>query len=130
MSRTPNRRRNLPVIAVLDKRELKTVLEIEFHIAFNRYAESLGYKVMYFHRTARPTANGEWRGLGPKGWPDSVCVKGPTMLIFELKGESGKTTPEQDEWLQTLANVPGVQCFVAKPRDAAEVIEILQNGGK
>ena len=37
-----------------------------------------------------------------KGWPDFFAVKGDMVVIAELKGTKGKTTPEQDAWLAAL----------------------------
>ena len=58
----------------------------------------------------------------PEGWPDVTLAKrmpdGTTRLIFlELKTETGKATPAQEEWLALLARVPSAFVWVLRPRD-------------
>lgn len=39
----------------------------------------------------------------PKGFPDLVLVRPPRCIFAELKSEVGQLTPEQREWLDSLA---------------------------
>ncbi len=43
------------------------------------------------------------------GWPDLVLVKPPVLILAELKTDTGRTTAEQDRWLELLRGVPGVR---------------------
>lgn len=45
-----------------------------------------------------------WRTAmtGDKGFPDYIATRPPRLLIFELKNEKGKLTPEQEAWLADL----------------------------
>jgi hypothetical protein len=36
------------------------------------------------------------------GWPDVLAVKGSRLIAAELKGEKGKATDEQMQWLRLL----------------------------
>jgi hypothetical protein len=50
-----------------------------------------------------------------KGFPDCTLVKEGRLWFVELKNETGKLTPEQEEWLRALAHVPGIQVQVLRP---------------
>jgi len=39
------------------------------------------------------------------GFPDLVLVRPPELIFAELKAEKGRTTPEQEAWLEDLATV-------------------------
>ncbi len=44
-----------------------------------------------------------WRSFhSPAGFPDVVMVRPPRLVFAELKSEKGKTTPEQEGWLEDL----------------------------
>ena len=60
------------------------------------------------------------------GWPDLAMVRGDRLIFAELKSAKGKVTVEQQEWLDALAKVPGVECFVWRPEDVKSAIEILR----
>ncbi len=44
------------------------------------------------------------------GFPDLVLVRPPELIFAELKAEKGKTTPEQEAWLEDLGVV--AQCIL------------------
>ena len=73
-------------------------------------AKIFGYRV-YF----------TWKSFhSPKGFPDLVMVKEISdkkaiMVVCEVKTEKGKLSVEQAEWLNLLAEVPGVYTFVVYP---------------
>lgn len=58
------------------------------------------------------------------GWPDLVLV-GPRVLFRELKTETGRVSPAQEEWLADLT-AAGVDAGVWKPSDWAEILRTLQ----
>ncbi len=82
----------------------------------------------YMHVYPLRRAGGVRTATTTRGWPDLILVKGPLMLAIELKAAAGSTTPEQRDWLEVLAQVPGVQCFVWRPRDWPQVVEVLTGG--
>jgi hypothetical protein len=51
-----------------------------------------------------------------KGFPDLLMVRGGDLLAVELKGSTGKTTPEQHEWLKALSLV-ALETTVWRPAD-------------
>lgn len=66
----------------------------------------------------------------PAGFPDWVFVKGPRLVFAELKTETGRTSPKQQEWLDALREPEGatkglVQVYLWRPRDYPEVVEVL-----
>jgi hypothetical protein len=40
----------------------------------------------------------------PKGWPDLTFAKGLFLVVWELKNETGKATPDQIVWLDWWRN--------------------------
>ena len=119
---------SLPIIARLDSATLKGLSELEFQAAVTRHAETTGWRVQSFRKSAAPGKDGSWRGLGNPGWPDIVACRGKALLALELKSETGRASPEQTEWLALLAAVPGVTARLARPRDAAELLKLMEVG--
>jgi hypothetical protein len=62
----------------------------------------------------------------PAGFPDEVLCRPPRLVFAELKSEKGKLSAEQEAWLQDLRGVPGVECYVWRPSDMAEIAEVLR----
>jgi hypothetical protein len=64
------------------------------------------------------------------GFPDLVLIRAPRLIFAELKTESGKTTAEQDVWLEALRALEGptkglVQTYVWRPHDFDSIVETL-----
>ena len=53
-----------------------------------------------------------------KGFPDLTMVhrKSGRLIFVEVKSEDGKLTPEQTQWINTLATTGG-EVYVVKPSD-------------
>lgn len=51
------------------------------------------------------------------GFPDIVAVRNGDLLFYELKTEKGRESVEQRAWLEALAEVPGIDVGVWRPRD-------------
>ena len=121
---------NLPMIAKLDRDDLAKLHETkDFQVALSIYAREQGWRVQYFRKTAVEGKGGNWVGIGPKGWPDLFMVRGEKAIVAELKSEIGTATAEQKEWLAALGEVPGIDTYLWRPRDAAEAIERLASSG-
>ena len=72
---------------------------------------------------------GAWRThvQGDVGFPDLLMLhprKGK-MLVAELKGDKGKTTPEQDSWLSAF-RAAGIAAEVWRPKDWDAIRASLQ----
>lgn len=87
-------------------------------------AKVYGWKV-HAERYAR-TKDGRWMTpiQGDAGFPDIVLVRcrdGQRQIIFaELKSETGKVSPEQQEWLDLLGG------FLWRPSDYERIKEIIR----
>lgn len=81
--------------------------------------------LVHHQRPAR-TAQG-WRSAiqGHKGFPDLVLVRGSYVLFVELKTDRGKTTLEQDDWLDRLRTA-GAFAVVWRPEDWDTIERILR----
>ena len=62
------------------------------------------------------------------GFPDIIAVGYDRLLAIECKREREQPTPAQQNWLDELAYVPGVECYVIRPSDwlSGEVERILR----
>ena len=78
-------------------------------------AKELGYKV-YF----------TWRSIhSPAGYPDLTMTRNGKLLIWEAKSAKGVVKPAQQEWLDALGQVPGVDARVVRPADLEQAYEAL-----
>lgn len=60
-----------------------------------------------------------------RGFPDSVLVKGSTLLFAELKVPPNDLSPEQKVWIQALSRVERVEVHVWTPDDREEISKRL-----
>lgn len=62
------------------------------------------------------------------GFPDIIAVGYDRLIAIECKREREQPTPAQETWLDELAFVPGVECYVIRPSDwlSGEVERILR----
>lgn len=60
------------------------------------------------------------------GLPDLILVRPPRVVFAELKTERGRLRPAQVEWLDALRACPGVEAFVWRPSDSAEIVSTLR----
>ena len=80
------------------------------------YAQTLGW-VKYHTRDSRGSDD---------GFPDLVLVRPPRVIFVELKKQTGKMELAQTAWATLLADCPGVEHYVWRPGDWADVEELLQ----
>ena len=50
------------------------------------------------------------------GFPDLVCLRGPRMLVAELKSGKGRIRPGQQEWLEAFREA-GAEAHLWRPGD-------------
>lgn len=87
-------------------------------------AHLFGWKVAHF-RPAQTTKG--WRtpvAADGAGWPDLVLVR-ERIIACELKRETGKLAPAQQEWLDALT-AAGAETHVWRPSDLDAVAEVLR----
>jgi len=72
------------------------------------------------------TAKG-WRTpiQGDKGFPDLVLARAPRVIIAELKDDRAQLSKEQKLWVERLSDCRGVEVYVWRPRDWAEIEVVL-----
>ncbi len=95
-ARTGTRTRSLPLQSESAWRD-RTVIP---------YARLKGWRV-YFTHTSK---------FSPAGFPDLVLVRGPRLMMRELKTERGVVTGAQADWLERLY-AAGVDASVWRPSD-------------
>ena len=117
---------SLQIIARLDSATLKGLSEADFHNAVAAYAKSEGWTCFSIRKTGMMGSDGKWRGMADAGFPDVIACRAGKLLALELKSETGRASPEQTEWLALLAAVPGVTARLARPRDAAELMKMME----
>lgn len=121
---------NLQAIASLagDRKALQAISEKDFSVAVREYAEAHDWRCHYQGKTGGFGRDGKtWRSNAPSGWPDLTLARTSDrrLMVLELKTMKGRTSPAQDDWLQTLAIV-GVETDVVRPSDAAMLMERLK----
>ena len=67
-----------------------------------------------------------WTSIhSPAGFPDCCFVRGPRLILAELKTEKGKLTPAQREWRDRLSDVPVIEYYLWRPSDWTAIIATL-----
>lgn len=101
--------------------------EDECEDAIIQAAKMAGWRV---HAERKAGSGANWRTpiKGDRGYPDLTMVKGKSLLFIELKRDvTGKIGPGQDEWIDALDNVAGVQAMIVYvPSDQDRLIRALQ----
>jgi len=49
------------------------------------------------------------------GFPDCVCVRGGSVLVFELKAQKGRVSPQQRAWIDALNRPPVILAAIVRP---------------
>jgi len=101
------------------------------------------YQWLWCHFRPAYTAKGYRTAIeGHKGFPDIVAVKYGLMLLIEVKRDKGRLSPEQEVWLQRLAEVslntddgeaeagPPVQYWFCDSDDTETALLSLISGGR
>ena len=110
-----------------------SMTEADLQDALAHLMQLYGYSVVHWRPGRRK--QGGWVvpiTYDGKGWPDLVGFHPATgtIIAIECKSVTGRVTPEQTDWLETMAAC-GIRTFVAKPsnyHDIAETIETLASG--
>jgi hypothetical protein len=97
-----------------------TETEAAFQVRVVALAERLGWMVFHPYDSRR----------SEPGWPDLALVRGDTLILLELKRESGSLTSPQVAWLTALQRVTRVEAFMARPSHWEKIEMLLQNMGK
>lgn len=88
-----------------------TLSEEAFQRRILEYCQLRGFKVFHDNDARR----------NERGWPDLV-IGGPNgVLIRELKTDTGRIRPDQEEWL-ALLQAAGYDAAVWRPRDWERIV--------
>lgn len=63
---------------------------------------------------------------GDVGWPDWTFTRRGRLVIAELKSQRGRMGPGQQEWLDALREVGGIEVYLWRPSDIPEIRRILR----
>jgi len=100
--------------------------EADFQRAVIELAQWRGWRVAHFRKAQN--RRGDWRtpvAADGRGFPDLVLVR-ERVLFVELKTDSGRVSPEQRAWLESL-RAAGAGAHVWRPRDWSEIQRELEN---
>jgi hypothetical protein len=79
-------------------------------------AKQTGWKLYHTYRSTR----------SEEGFPDLVLTDGTSILIYELKTNTGKPTAAQAQWLALLAQTGQVETGLWRPRDLPQICRRLE----
>ena len=94
----------------------RTVSEAELQ-DFVREA-AVAFKWTYHHET---DSRKSYAGL-----PDCILVRPPRVIFAELKTELARTSKAQDHWLEQLRECAGVECYLWRPSNMDEILQVLR----
>ena len=90
------------------------MIEREWQAQVVEAARLLGWRVYHTHDSRRSAP----------GWPDLALVR-DRLVMAELKTETGRVSPEQQQWL-ALLDAAGVETYLWRPSDLDEVLAVLK----
>jgi hypothetical protein len=110
--------------------KLPQISEADFQSQVIQLARTLGWRVAHFRVVRVQRRDGSIRYMTPvqadgTGFPDLVLCR-DRVIFAELKAERGRTSPEQDAWLDALAIGAGALCYLWRPSDWNEICEVLK----
>lgn len=103
---------------IVARRAPASLSEAEWQAIVIDLAESVGWRYYHPYDSRRSVS----------GWPDLTLIRDGRIVFAELKKESGRPSVEQREWLEELDACLGVQAFLWRPSDIAEVERALGIG--
>ena len=101
------------------------MLEKEFATQVEHLLNLYGWRWCHFEPAIRQS--GEWATAlrGHKGLPDYVAVRDGRLIFAEIKGDRGRLTPDQTEWITRLRQVHDVRVETWWPEDLPDLKTIL-----
>ena len=99
-----------------EKNEYYNMTEKEWDGQIRDMCRRFGWRYYHTYRSKR----------SPQGFPDLVLVRPPRVVFAELKRDTTKLTPFQEEWMTDLKRCSGVEAYIWCPSDFYEVAEILR----
>ena len=102
------------------------MLEKDFATQVEHLFTLFGWRWTHFEPAIRQS--GEWATAlrGMKGLPDYIAVRDGKLIFAEIKGDRGRLTPDQTEWIERLRAVREVRTETWWPDDLQEIKELLR----
>jgi hypothetical protein len=102
------------------------MLEKDFATQTEHLLNLFGWRWCHFEPAVRQSGGWATPLRGQKGLPDYVAVRNGLLLFAEIKGDRGRLTPDQSEWLDDLRQVDTVRAELWYPEDLHEIKDILR----
>jgi hypothetical protein len=114
-----------------EQRVLRAINETAWRNNVVLHARTRGWKVYFvpdrFHANAKESGSFYTTKMGDRGYPDLTLV-GPSSIIFvELKTETGRLSPDQEEWRDRIVAAGG-EWFLWRPSHLDDAIKRLEEG--
>jgi hypothetical protein len=103
-------RRPVAAVPIADR-----VNEAEFQSEVIAFATRHGWRHYHTHDSRKSVS----------GFPDLILIRGPVLLVAELKVGDNEPTADQLTWLEAFA-AAGVQTFVWRPSDWPMIARLLE----
>lgn len=102
--------------------------ESEFQDNIIELAQLKGWMVAHFRAVRVQRRDGSVYHCTPvqaqgAGFPDLILLKEGRLIVAELKSDKGKTSPEQDKWLDLFCTVS--EAYVWRPKQWDKIVEVL-----
>jgi len=93
------------------------ITEREFTSQVSQLARTLGYQVYH-----------PWMSIhSERGFPDLTIWRPGRFILAELKTDTGKLSPSQEEKLASLKECGKVEVFVWRPAQWDEIVKVLES---
>lgn len=89
--------------------------EAQFQREVLNLAEFNGWRPYHTHDSRR----------SHPGFPDLVLVRDGRLIFAELKSATGRVRPAQQEWMDALRAVDGVEVYLWRPADIDHITRTL-----
>ena len=105
-----------------EQKALRLIKEKDWQKHVMEMAKANGW--LFYHAPDNKPINGRVQNI-TAGFPDLVLIKPPFVIFAELKRETGKLSPAQENWLYLL-KASGQEAYVWRPSQINEVLKLLR----
>lgn len=103
------------------EKALRDIPEARFQRDVEALMELFGWR--WYHAPANKPVNGHVQNIRA-GFPDLCAARGTRLIFAELKTQTGRVGPGQEEWLAALART-GAETYLWRPSDMLYIRDIL-----
>jgi hypothetical protein len=99
-----------------------SLTEAGFQLQVVSLAKRGGWRIYHApdNRPGRRTGKPQTVVGDTAGFPDLLLIRGSTLLVVELKTDTGRLRPGQQDWLDAFVQV-GAESYLWRPRDIEDV---------